>query len=503
VARAADYYLDSSMGMDSRAGTSEAAAWRTVAPLREVDLGPGDHVYFKRGGAFDTVNSSGSNAWDPGLLIESSSSGSSGSPVTLTSYGSGALPSIFNSRDGAGASAITLRGAYIVLDGLLFNNTRGSAVLIEESATHAVVTQCESNRVGSAVTTYGEYTLITRNYFHDGTIIVNTPGGYDDYGANGVIVFSSNVEISYNRAERLKTPSYDFTFDGGFVELAGTFDDVSIHHNDVRDSMGFFEGGNGDQRRITVAYNLSVSNGGFSGFHIGDEFGGTVSGMLIANNTIVETEETSPVFWVSSAPPAGSFTVQNNIIVSPGGQIYSNPGATVHTHNRYPSGSTLGVSLGTAESVGSAGFVPGGYHLAAGSAAIDVGTAAPYATDLDGVPVPTGAGVDFGAYEYVVPGTDAGVAPVDLGVAPIDLGTSMDLGAASDLGPMLDMGVPPLDAGLLGDGGTQLDSDIPDATPPLQGGCSCNAAAGSAVPRASLALLMLALLAISLRRRRA
>jgi hypothetical protein len=82
---AATYYVSPS-GNDSNNGTSQAQAWRTVARAQQVagNLQPGDQILFQRGGTYTgklTVNANGS----------------SGNPIIIGAYGTGAAPVISGS----------------------------------------------------------------------------------------------------------------------------------------------------------------------------------------------------------------------------------------------------------------------------------------------------------------------------------------------------------------------------------------------------------------------
>ncbi|HET6559119.1 MAG TPA: right-handed parallel beta-helix repeat-containing protein [Prolixibacteraceae bacterium] len=76
----ATYYV-SSTGNDSNSGQSSSLPWKSLAKVNAVALGAGDQVLFQRG---DTFYGS--------LIIKNS--GSSGSPITLGAYGTGANPVI-------------------------------------------------------------------------------------------------------------------------------------------------------------------------------------------------------------------------------------------------------------------------------------------------------------------------------------------------------------------------------------------------------------------------
>jgi hypothetical protein len=75
---AATYYV-SPTGNDSNSGTTQAQAFRTVAKINQLSLKPGDSVLFEGGATFS----------DAGLYLTYGDGGSSSSPVTIQSYGTG------------------------------------------------------------------------------------------------------------------------------------------------------------------------------------------------------------------------------------------------------------------------------------------------------------------------------------------------------------------------------------------------------------------------------
>ncbi|GGD51418.1 LamG-like jellyroll fold domain-containing protein [Paenibacillus nasutitermitis] len=86
------YYMDSSGGSDSNAGTSPNKAWKTLNKVNAVTYQPGDRILFKAGSSWK------GQLWPKG-------SGSDGHPIVIDRYGSGSKPVIH----GAGLSAETLR----------------------------------------------------------------------------------------------------------------------------------------------------------------------------------------------------------------------------------------------------------------------------------------------------------------------------------------------------------------------------------------------------------
>lgn len=86
-ASAATYYVDATNGNDTRTGTSEAQAWKTLGRVTASRFNPGDTVLLKRG-----------CTWRERFVVPSS--GAEGSPFTIDAYGTGAKPLILASERG-------------------------------------------------------------------------------------------------------------------------------------------------------------------------------------------------------------------------------------------------------------------------------------------------------------------------------------------------------------------------------------------------------------------
>ncbi|MGD9930776.1 MAG: cadherin domain-containing protein [Mangrovibacterium sp.] len=80
------YYVSSSGGDDSKLGTSESQAWKTLTKVNNLTPKAGDKILFKRG-----------DAWEGTLTPKAS--GTSGSPVTYGAYGTGDKPKIYGSTE--------------------------------------------------------------------------------------------------------------------------------------------------------------------------------------------------------------------------------------------------------------------------------------------------------------------------------------------------------------------------------------------------------------------
>jgi len=86
------YYVDATGGADSNAGTSSAAPWKSLAKVNATTFHAGDQILLKAGQVWSGL------LWPKG-------SGESGSPIVLSSYGSGARPRI----DGASRVTSTVK----------------------------------------------------------------------------------------------------------------------------------------------------------------------------------------------------------------------------------------------------------------------------------------------------------------------------------------------------------------------------------------------------------
>ncbi len=75
------YYVDDTLGNDNNAGTTESAAWKTLARVNRASFAPGDRVLLKRGGI-----------WREQLNFPSS--GVASEPILVDAYGSGNAPVI-------------------------------------------------------------------------------------------------------------------------------------------------------------------------------------------------------------------------------------------------------------------------------------------------------------------------------------------------------------------------------------------------------------------------
>ena len=110
---ATEYYVDSENGSDHAAGTSPEAAWRTLAPVNDAVLRPGDKLLFKAGSSFAGQ-------------LKPVGRGTKEAPILIGMYGKGAKPRI----DGEGAfeAAVYIYNTeYVTVENLEVTNTGKTA----------------------------------------------------------------------------------------------------------------------------------------------------------------------------------------------------------------------------------------------------------------------------------------------------------------------------------------------------------------------------------------
>lgn len=390
------YYVDSINGSDANPGTSLHRPWRTLAPVHAMDFSPGSVVYFKRG-----------SSWTGGLVIDDS--GEQGRPIIFTVYGTGARPVFRNPGDPDNRTrGVIIKADWVVLEGILVQDAYRDGVRIWYDANYNIVRDVEITDVGTGITIGGRHNLVTQNYIHDLHMINNTPGGDDDYGAEGIKVYWTYNEISYNRLDRCIGPSYDYGTDGGGFGLYGPVDGSYIHHNYVSRSDGFLEVAMGSASNTVVAYNVSVDNTKFSLLSLSGRWASTVQNFRVENNTIVEVSNDRQewaVFAFVGDPDKDTFLLRNNILYVDEFYVVSNKSGFTHDHNLYylTGGTELGFPLGQGEKKADPLFVDlngRDFHLRPQSLAIDAGVNLGHTLDFENRPVSIGVSSDLGAFEY-------------------------------------------------------------------------------------------------------
>lgn len=314
---ATTYYFNNSIGNDANNGTSTATPWKTLGKFNSVFASrlPGDNILFNRGDVFYG-----------NMTI--SRSGSSGSPITIGAYGTGANPVITGFQDATGfasagtnlwetaasVSALTSCNE-VLINGVNVSMGRfpNSGYLTYQSAVGT--TSITSTSTPSGTTNWTGAGLVVRmNFFvtlrcpitgHSGNTITYTPSntginavaGFGFYIQNDLRTLDAQNEWYFNPStKRLRIYSTSSpanvqvsTIDT-LVKMVGrsfiTFDGLS------------FTGSNKDAFTIMSCANLTIQNCtiDYSGQDAvwGAQNGGSASSAFVfQNNTINHTNNSA------------------------------------------------------------------------------------------------------------------------------------------------------------------------------------------------------------------
>lgn len=94
-----DFYVDSTAGDDTRAGTSAATAWKNLTAVNTRTFAPGDRILLKAGSTWNRQQ-----LWPKG-------SGAAGRPITIGAYGEAGARRPYIAADGAMGNPFTATGA--------------------------------------------------------------------------------------------------------------------------------------------------------------------------------------------------------------------------------------------------------------------------------------------------------------------------------------------------------------------------------------------------------
>jgi parallel beta-helix repeat protein len=256
-----------------------------------------------------------------------------------------------------------------------------------DSSDHATLigNTIKGNTAGAAWSWGGGLYLASSNY---ATLIGNTIEGntasihqgwggglYLDRGSD--LTLSGNVVISNTGTSN---PSLSSWGGGVYIRRGGPFtltNNVIVGNNVTTAGSGLYvEASDPRLLHTTIAHN---TGGDGSGVYIADDGEGNYSTVAMINNVIVS-------HGVGITVTAGNTTTLNATLWHANTTDWGGAGTINHSNDR--SGDPV--------------FDTDGYHLTAGSAAIDVGVDAGVTTDIDGQPRPAGSGYDLGADEYQV-----------------------------------------------------------------------------------------------------
>jgi Right handed beta helix region len=317
-------------------------------------------------------------------------SGTAGSPITIR--GVGATRPLIDAAgldvSGSGSiprAAFQIQGSYVVIEHLEFANARngnnGAGIRTTGGATNVTVRDC---------------------HIHD-----NDMGMMSD-SCDAVLI--ENSEIDHNGTASFSGYSHNFYMGGTGITIRGCFIHdatygqnvkcrahfVALLYNRIADSQDG-EVGLVDEVDTTTANSNAVLIGNVissknrgSGWNsarfilFGAESGHDHNGTLYAINNTCIAGTGSITFIITSRPESG-VVARNNIFVG-SNNLVSASGAVLGSGNWAPAGATIPAAFTGTVTGASPGFIGSSdFHLATGSACIDIGTASAVYVDGSGV----------------------------------------------------------------------------------------------------------------------
>jgi hypothetical protein len=388
AATATTYYVDSLGGSDGNSGTSSAAAWKTLRKVNSAAFDPGDTIRFKRG-----------QAWTGSLHL--SSLGTASSPITVSAYGSGALPRI----GGKVTECITVDGSYWNITGLWASGCNWAGIEIRGDHNTLTSVRADHNVTGVSITEEASSNTLRGSTLTDNNkMSVNTPGGYDDSGAFGVLLNGDDNLITGNTITGSYASSYDYGHDGAAVEVFNG-DRNRVEYNLTRDNETFTELGHAPGETAdgnVYAYNLVTSVHDTAAFLVtrgAQNSLGPVRGTVAVNNSVsLPGEDTQG--WVCYAGCAADILKLRNNAFSVGGKTGYEDGDGADEDNSVYWGQQTQFELGPGSIEADPLYRSStDLRLLAGSPAVERGVPTGYTTDLAGQPVPA-TKPDAGAYQH-------------------------------------------------------------------------------------------------------
>lgn len=334
----------STTGNDANDG-SLASPWRTVG--KAASSVPAGSTVFIRGGTYT-----------PFTVTRS---GLSGTPTRYVRYPG---ETVVIAGDGVRSTVVLVSGAHdVVIQGLVIQNAPnqwGAGVRIDNGAYRVSIlantirnnrsfgvklagvtgisvkgNDIAKNETGIEISGSGAGIVIDGNEIHDNDrMVVNTIGGNDDRGANGIVFYrtTGSILVTGNLIYNNRATSYDYGYDGGAFEIYAA-SNVEIRGNSVWNNENVMETGTdgtdcSDNRFVgNVAYggaktgptmgmilrcarNMLVAHNSFYGldrfvFDVNAQasaFGGSIDGLRILNNASVMTG--AKIYSIDSAMPA-------------------------------------------------------------------------------------------------------------------------------------------------------------------------------------------------------
>ena len=303
----ATYYL-SPAGSDSNAGTSITAPWKSIAKLNKAKISAGSSILFQGGATFaGSISGKG---------------GTSTSPVTYSSYGTGRA--VINAGAGTGFSATGKAGLIIQnlnFAGNGYSTNTGNGILL--SGSYLTVDQVDIGGFGTNGIdfTKGSHNVnVTYTTIHDGGYAgIQVQGTWDTSGT-GTTYTNSNVYIGHDTIWNIFGRSTDSQHTGNGMELwdvdNATVERCVVHDNGINNP--YTSGPAGiwcwQANHVTFQYNESYHNLTGKGDADGFDFDGGTINSVMQYNYAHDNQGAGILSWeFSGARPMHDNTIRYNI----------------------------------------------------------------------------------------------------------------------------------------------------------------------------------------------
>jgi len=414
----ATYYVSSSYtGSVSNGG--QTTPWKTLSQVQSAmsSFQAGDAIRFKCGDTFSgtlTVNKSGTAL----------------APITFGSYGDGVRPKFIGTGSVVPYLIYSFNRSYIIFDNLWITDPTMSPTdrtinsKIQRAFTfdgtssgYITINNCKIELVGVAAYWITGYNTMSNCEIGNLRMVVNTndgppPGRDDDYGANPLVVSSSNNTITGNYFYDCYAQSYDYGIEGGareFYNRTGPITNNIIKFNTFVNTGGIFEiTANASDNEF--AYNKVINVGAV----VYMQNGFTLSRFRFNNNVFVESATPTIPSDINGRLFAGnlssgSIILRNNVFNLYNGTRVATTSVIDHQYNvfKVSNNSTVGFPLNGTEVLTSATLFTNtsnvnpyfwDFRPADNSILINVGTNLGYSSDFSGNTV--SGNPDIGVLEY-------------------------------------------------------------------------------------------------------
>ncbi len=418
---ATNFYVDA--GHPGTNSGTLSNPWTSISSINQSSINAGDSLLFRAGDTFTGT-------------FTFTRSGSSGSPIVISRYGTGANPKFTGTGSTITGLFVLSNRSWVVFDRLtitdpsidLNDSSEVSKIqrgfIFQSGTTNCTIQNCFIELCGVAAYFPSGGNTMSGCEVTNLRMVVSSGSG--DYGANPLVIESSNNTVTRNYFHDCIAQSVEFGYDGGAVEFyAGGISGNVVTYNRIENCLVLSEFGSGSGGTISntvYAYNRLINNGCTFYVNTSGGFAVSISNIQLYNNTIVEQRQnvvgdTYMIGLQTAVGTAGQIVIKNNIFYLRAGIDVCRSGQftgsqLTHTNNLYNlgSGSVLNFTLGVTEvsstnniwvQQSNSNAILWDYQLLSTSLARGLGVNVGYSSDYAGRPVPTAGTVyDAGIYQY-------------------------------------------------------------------------------------------------------